>query len=1119
MIPLTFQQTCVRFATALVLVGTTAVLLGETPAEQEAAVTAIRRVASNIQKNRDGTVRFVRLSKPAVTDEHLAQLRSFKQLDYLAVVTPTVSDCGLTHIAGLTNLDTLVLSNSGLTSKGMPALAALAQLERLYLDATKITDASLDVLSDLTKLNTVSLNETAISDAGIERLTALENLEVLFLGRTHITDVGLQSLARLSKLRVLYLDYTAVSGSGLAALAANTELRTLSLTGTAVVTRDLESLAGLDSLKQVLLYDTASRSGTTVATATFSHELPRYDGPRSNTRSAFARFLAGEPLQGAPPRVLDEISAVDQHRSHPPLRPPADERFTNTDEVPDFQRHVVPLLGRLGCNGRTCHGSFQGQGGFRLSMFGYDFAADLAALSERIDIATPTDSLLLRKPTLREDHEGGQRFDANGWEHQMLLRWIETGAPGGDNRPQRLVRLDLQPREIVFTQVGQQIQLKVVAVWSDGTREDVTCLARFRTNDGAVAEVTARGTVHSRGPGDTHVIAFYDNGIFATQVLSPTSDRVGNRFPEIPTPSPIDEFVVAKLSKLGLVPSPLCSDEEFLRRVSLDLIGTLPAPAQTESFVADHTPNKRARKIQQLLETPAYTDWWTVLLSDLTGSNAQYLGTTDMNQPAAKQWNHWLGRRLRDNVGWDRIAAGIILAESRRPGQTYEQYVAEQSLHLRRHEPTDFTALDKPMHYYWFRSNNQQPTDRALSFGYVFLGVRLQCAQCHKHPFDQWSKPEFDKFTQFFTRIQAGIAPDAQAAQRALKTRLGVPDKLNTAALRRQMYMRVAAEGLPIPWNEIWVDAPGSTPQIAKLLGGAELDLAEFEEPREPLVAWLLDQNNPYFARAFVNRVWAHYFGQGIVDPPDDFNRANPPSNRALLDWLAKEFIHSGYDIKWLHRTITNSRTYQLSSRPNETNRHDTQNFSRALVRRLPAEVTIDAILQATANDRQLQSWATQTERRKIAQHPKSIQTRGIDYSLLVFGKPLRTTNCDCERQQQPTLLQSLYVRNDHELIGWLERPDGWLQEVARSRGETLQPETEVRPDPAATEFGSAPTSDAAEIDELVRSAYLRTLSREPRQTELSRARQHVATSESVVEGLRDLMWALVNSKEFLTNH
>lgn len=1084
--------------------------------EEEAAATALRGIASNIQRNRDGTVRFVRFSKPIVADEHIARTAAFTRIDYLAVVTPHGTDAGLTHLSQLTNLDTLVLSDSGITDVTLEQIAALPKLEHLYLDRTAITDAGVVAIGSLGTLKTLSLNETAVTDEGLSALSSLSNLEVLSLGGTRIGDAAFGHLSRLSGLRALILDQTNVTGSTFEELATLKKLEFLALRETPLDPSAVGRLAKLPNLTQVLL------TGTQATTADLVDLPPQMNAlltPSANDQlSAFARFREGIPLNAPPsiPTVIATSSASDQLP-----QPPISERLSEVDVSPNFQKHVIPLLGRLGCNGRTCHGSFQGQGGFRLSMFGYDFEKDLEALTggetPRIDAEHPDASLIIFKPTHGDEHGGGDRFAVGSWQHRLLQRWILEGARGIDGKPHRIIQFDVTPASVTFTSPGETVQLRCIATWDDGTREDVTPLTRFQSNDDVIADVSADGLITCKSPGDTDIISFYDNGIFSTQVLLPVSDQTGDRFPHVETPTEIDRLVTAKLRRLGIVPSELCEDEEFLRRVSLDITGTLPTPEEIREFLSDPSPDKRQRKIEELLESPAYADWWSIMLADLTGSNSQYLGTTDMNTPAAIQWNQWLRRRVQDNAGWDEIAAGIILARSRRPGQSYEEYAAEQSRFLSREAPADYTDPANPMHYYWFRSNNQLPTDRALSFGYVFLGVRLQCAQCHKHPFDQWSQQDFEKFTEFFTRIKIGAAPDAREAQQQLKTKLGVPVKLDTAALRRQMYLRVSAEGLPIPWNEVWIEPAGDDAQIAKLLGDREVDLNAYADPLEPLMAWLLREENPYFAPAFVNRVWAHYFGVGIVDPPDDFNMANPPSNKALLEWLSHGFVEHGYDPKWLHRTITSSRTYQLSWRPNETNRHDERNFSHARIRRLPAEVTIDAILQATANEDRLRTWSTNTQSRKITQHPKSIQARGIDYSLLVFGKPLRTTNCDCERQQSPTLLQSLYVRNDHEVNEWLQRSDGWLMSIARDLNEQLTSETsdKVLYQPVAEKT----VERVPDLEPLIREAFLRTLSRAPTAMELDRGRDHLADSENIVEGLRDLMWALINTQEFLTNH
>ena len=584
-----------------------------------------------------------------------------------------------------------------------------------------------------------------------------------------------------------------------------------------------------------------------------------------------------------------------------------------------------------------------------------------------------------------------------------------------------------------------------------------------------------------------------------TPVIQPVTNQTGENYPSVPTPTKLDELVVAKLKKLGVVPSELCTDEEFLRRVSLDLIGTLPTPAEIQAFKADTSPDKRDRKVDELLEHPAYVAWWTTKLCDLTRANAGYLGSTEMASVAAGQWQAWMRRRVEENVGWDQIVEDLILSRSRPKQQPYREYIVEQSRFTGGKDKEDYAALGNPMPHFWFRSDIAVPSDKTLAFGYTFLGLRLDCAQCHKHPFDQWSKQDFELFTQFFTRIKAGLPPDAAPVHEAYRNFLAVPVKLNTAALRRQSYLRIAAEGRAIPWREIYVEKAGDKPQPAKLLGAERVDLREFDDPRELLVEWIRNEPNRYLAKAFINRIWAGYFNVGLINPTDDLNLANPPGNGPLLDWLVTEFINHNYDVKWLHRTIVTSRTYQLSWRPNETNRADTRNFSHAILRRLPAEPVMDAIIQATANSRQLKTLAANTNVRKINQHPRSYQTRSIDYSLLVFGKTLRSSNCDCERNMSPTLPQALFIRNDEEIWTLLDRPDGWLAELKAGRKRKNAPPLEP--------------------DALIREAYLRTLSREPTASELQDCQAHLKQQGDPVAGLRNILWALINTQEFMANH
>lgn len=891
-----------------------------------------------------------------------------------------------------------------------------------------------------------------------------------------------------------------------------------------------------------------------------------------------------------------------------------------SDEVPDFRRHVVPLLGRLGCNGRACHGSFQGQGGFRLSLFGYDFASDHEALAKgdepRVNVEKPADSLILQKPTEQVDHEGGKRYAKGGWEYRVLHRWIAEGAkPLADDSVQ-LERLEVTPAEIVFHSKEEATQLKVVAHWTDGSSEDVTPICRFRTNDEAIAKVDESGKITATGPGDTHVVAFYDNGVLPVPVMMPVSDKVNN-YPVVATPTKIDELVVAKLRKLGIVPSELSSDTEFLRRVTLDVTGTLPTPDEIQAFLADQSSDKRERKIDELVERPTHAAWWATRLSDITGNNPNSM--RNVITPAAEEWYRWLYTRIQKNEPYDRIVEGIVLGTSRRPGQSYEDYCREVATFYGEDKKADFVDHETMPHY-WSRQTFRNPDDRVLGFSYAFLGIKIECAQCHKHPFDQWTKQDFEQFRPFFASVRYGPSPAAREAADGMLKELGIERGGNANQFRRQL-REALQTGKVVPLEEVFVantpNRPNARnrakgrqaappPQNAKLLGGERVDLSKYEDPRAAVVEWLRNDPRRYMARAFVNRVWANYFNVGIIHPTDDMNLANPPSNAPLLDYLVNGFVEHNYDMKWLHREILRSRTYQLSWQPNETNRLDTRNFSRAVPRRLPAEMAYDAVVMATAGDEELKTFVEKPLDRMIGLWNldglnRRPQGGRAAYALNVFGRPARATNCDCERSNEPSLLQTIYLQNDQETLNYIERATGWVKETEKQltqpatkiaqvsfkkekpaggqakgkgkngpRGGTVdlarfeqrlkklkaqdQKSPEVKAqiermerrirrmrvlarlelEQAAAEMeakAAAAKKAAAEakntkkplpverIDEAVGEAYLHTVSRAPTPAELVRAREHIQQSETTAAGLRDVMWALINTKEFIVNH
>lgn len=828
-----------------------------------------------------------------------------------------------------------------------------------------------------------------------------------------------------------------------------------------------------------------------------------------------AALLAAFCLAGAAP-------GADQ------IIPPADVRFAGEDssETPSFQRHVLPLMGRLGCNGRACHGSFQGRGGFRLSLFGYDFGADHAALtagdSPRVNLKQVGDSKILLKPTSADDHEGGERFKRDSWHYRLFARWIAGGAKPVGEGDARFVSLTIEPQEILFEKVGGSKQLKAIVEWSDGVREDVTPLCRFQSNDESVAVVDEFGRVNCSGQGDTHIVAFYDNGVAPVAVLSPYAAAGG----KTSTPTPIDEFVAAKWHKLGLQASGVCTDAEFLRRVSLDLTGSLPAPEEIRAFLADGSADKREKKIDELLERPTYVAWMTTRLCDWMGNaeaNGPVGGEQGLRRRFAELWYDWVFRRVRENASYDKIVAGIVLGLGRSPEQSYADYCAEMSSYFRTSDPADFTSRET-MPYFWHRRSLGANDGKALAFAYSFLGVRLECAQCHKHPFDQWTKQDFDQFAAFFNGVR--YANGVREETKGMLQPFGI-DKLDEdSGDYKRKFVNLLGEGNILPFKSIAVPAPQKPRANAArvqsklgrvitphLLGGEEVLTYEYSDPRKPLMDWMLQADNPYFARALVNRVWADYLGVGIIDPPDDLNLANPPSNAALLDWLADQFVAHKYDLKWLHRTIVQSRTYQLSWRPNKNNLRDERNYSKALVRRLPAEVAYDALVLAVAGDE---------ARQALTHDPVRVRNRAIGvtsgyagtrdenlYAASLFGKPPRAVNCDCERSGEPTLLQTVYLQNDAETARQLNSPAGWLTQVfgaAKTSGKKPAPTSSTDAIPAN--------------DVLIEEAYLRVLSRLPTVDERSIATEHLASfAENPREGMRALLWALLNTKEFILNH
>jgi hypothetical protein len=745
--------------------------------------------------------------------------------------------------------------------------------------------------------------------------------------------------------------------------------------------------------------------------------------------------------------------------------------------TPGFTRHIVPLLGKQGCNNRACHGSFQGQNGFRLSLFGFEPETDRREILEdegegpRARVTSPDESLILRKPTETVDHGGGKRLDVGSWQYRMLRQWIADGGKYDPKSEPRLVRFEVTPKEVVLRDKAAKASLRTVARFSDGTSEDVTGLTIFTTNDQATATVSERGEVSAVRTGDTAIVARYGGSVASTQVLVPfAEDAPAAAF--LPH-NQVDEFVLAKLRKLNVQPSELCSDEVFLRRVYLDLIGTLPIADEARAFLVDRDPGKRARLIDALLERPEYALYWGMKFSDWTGNGPYpFFDPTKANW----MWQRWLEDKLARNVPYDDLVRRILCATSLE-GRSRAEFLAEVAEIQHKNEGRgnfdDGTyARRQTLDLYWLKVQHRDPTTAALQTANAFLGLRLECAQCHNHPFDRWTQRDYEGFKSFFMFVQYA------------NPETGTEGNVNFRGYGR--------ESVEPGVGRRWAGTVRKVPP--KLLGGGAIATGGGQDPREALWEWMRAPDNEFFAPALVNRIWAHYFGRGLVHPADDFNQGNPPSNPALLKWLAQDFIAHQFDVKHLHRTLLNSRTYQLSWKPNASNKLDTTNYSHALLRRLPAEVLMDAVAQVTGVPDEF-AWVPRGKGTRAvgqASPPAAHSIQRAGYAMTIFGRPDREKTCDCERSNEPSVAQALYLINDQQIHAKLASPNGRLARLLR----------EFRDDRA-----------------LVEELYLTALARFPTAEEVKAHLEHVAKAPSRQQGMRDVMWCLLNIREFVFNH
>jgi hypothetical protein len=797
-------------------------------------------------------------------------------------------------------------------------------------------------------------------------------------------------------------------------------------------------------------------------------------------RPALAQSVTAQSVEAQPATAQAEAAptvAAQPASTQPPAKfAPA---------TVDFERHVAGLLSRLGCNSAACHGSFQGKGGFRLSLFGQSPELDYKALQGgRIDTDSPDQSLLLLKPSGREKHGGGIRMGEDSWEYELVRRWIAGGAKRTVGRG-TVERLEIEPSDAPPLAVGQSVAVRVRAHFADGDEEDVTRLAEFRSRDESVALIDASGQAIARGAGQATIVVAYRGAFASTSLVVPYAAG--------PLPEPqqrggnwIDEELDANLTLLGLTKSPPAADEEFLRRATLDVLGILPAPEEVRRFVADVDPHKRTKAIDALLAHPRRDALWATKMCDITACNVAAMESPEEARPKrAKMWHDWFRRRFADNRPYDEIVRGVLLATSRddQPIETWiDQEVALQQAAVQGFESN---YAERPtLDLFWRRTGEGGQAaveDMAELTAAAFLGLRLHCARCHQHPYDRWSQADFAGYANVFARIEFGSSTDLRTAmnQRLESRRLARQQGQTPPELPRVQEVFVGQRMRPL------TDAAAAA--LPKAPGGPVLP--DDEDPRHALFGWMRKPDNPYFARCFVNRVWAKYFGAGLVEPVDDFSPANPPRHPRLLDRLVEEFVTSGYDIAHLERLILSSQAYQRSAAPTGNNAADQHRLARAPVRPLLAETLVDSLnaaLEATDDFGADVPAGSQA----IELAPNRFADPQVNELFRVLGRGDRKSLCDCDRLTGPTLRQPLLLMSDPRVLAKIR--GGRLARLLR----------EQKPD-----------------EQIVEEFYLATLSRWPEADEREFMLDHVAASEDRAEGLFDIVWALVNSREFLTNH
>jgi hypothetical protein len=712
------------------------------------------------------------------------------------------------------------------------------------------------------------------------------------------------------------------------------------------------------------------------------------------------------------------------------------------DNTFNFTNHILPVISKLGCNRTGCHGSPKGKSGFKMSLFGAEPEPDFVAFAKsgegrRINPADPAKSLFLLKATMTISHGGGKITEVGSPEYNTLAQWIARGAPRGKVTDPKVVGVEVLPKERSMKPNEKQ-QLIVAAKFSDGSTQDVTRLANYKVNDEVVATTSGDGKVTAQVSGEAVVMVEFLGKMDTARIAVPqnvtgsgfwvlgSGDGTPKPKTQNPEPSRIDDLVFAKLRKLGIPPSDLSGDTEFIRRVYLDVIGTLPTPDEVTRFIADPSPDKRSRLIEQLLNRPEFSDFWALKWGDILRVKRGFpIHLWDKGMWA---YHRYIKESIAQNKPYDDFVRELLTAN----GSGYRDGAAN----------------------FYRAVPSKDPQTWAETTATTFLGVRLDCAHCHNHPFESWTWDDNYGLAAFF---KVGLKGTGEWGDEVVFFK---PD----SAVKHAQTGQAA---------------------YPKLLGGEEIGFAPNEDPRKKLAEWITSPKNPWFARNAVNRVWFWLLGRGIVHEPDDFRSTNPPENPELLDYLADEFVRHDFDMKHIFRLVLNSRTYQLSSKPNQWNEHDTKHFSHYAIKRLGAEQLLDALSQSADAPEKFPGLPLGY---RAIQLPDS---QVNSFFLDLFGRPPRDITCECERSTETSMPQALYLINSEHLEGKVSQGQRIKRLLAQGKSD----------------------------DDIITELYLATLSRFPTQEERKKTITYLANKPQRERALQDVLWALLNTKEFMFNH